>query len=91
MTLEAYEEVQRNLLRKKIDEIFRGLDCITSLNGKVVVFNYSDNLTFRICGDMLISVPYRDIADIEELELELSGGKALQVVTKAGCEYILHI
>lgn len=91
MTLEAYEEVQRNLLKKKIDEIFRGLDCITSLNGKVVVFNYSNNLTFRICEDMLISVPHRDIADIEELELELSGGKALQVVTKAGYEYILHI
>ena len=88
---EAYEEVQRSLLRKKIDEIFRGLDCITSLNGKVIMFNYSNNLTFRICGDMLISVPYRDIADIEELELELSGGKALQVTTKAGYEYILHI
>ena len=89
--MEAYEEVQRNLLRKKIDEIFRGVDCITSLNGKVVMFNYSNNLTFRICGDMLISVPYRDIADIEELELELSGGKALQVATKAGYEYTLHI
>lgn len=91
MTLEAYEEVQRNLLRKKIDEIFCGLDCITSLNERVVVFNNSNGLTFRICGDMLISVPYRDIADIEELELELSGGKALQVTTKAGYEYILHI
>lgn len=78
--------LERRLMKSSV-----GVDCITSLNGKVVMFNYSNNLIFRICGDMLISVPYRDIADIEELELELSGGKALQVATKAGYEYILHI
>lgn len=91
MTVEAYEEVQRSLLRKKIDGIFHGLDCITSLNGRVMVFNQNNSLVFKLCGDMLISVPYGDIASMDEVELELSGGKALQVATKAGYEYILHI
>ena len=88
---EAYEEVQRSLLRKKIDEIFRGLDCITSLNGKVIMFNYSNNLAFRICGDMLISVPYDDIADIKEMELVVSEGKAILVTTKSGYEYCINV
>ena len=56
-----------------------------------MVFKHDNSMTFRICGDMLISVPYRDIAEIEELELELAGGKAIQVFTKSGYEYILHI
>lgn len=91
MMQEAYDEVHRNLLMKKIDGIFEGFKGIASLSGDIVIFRYSDHLAFRICGDMLISVPYDDIADIKEMELVVSGGKALQVTTKAGYEYILHI
>lgn len=91
MTLEAYEEVQRNLLGKKIEEVFHGLECTASAKGNVLVFRYDEHLSFRICDDMLISVPYNDITHVEEIELEMSGGKALQVTTKAGYECILHI
>ena len=91
MMQEAYDEVHRNLLMKKIDGIFEGFEGIASLSGDIVIFRYSDHLAFRICGDMLISVPYDDIADIKEMELVVSEGKAILVTTKAGYEYILHI
>lgn len=91
MTLEAYEEVQRNLLMKKIDEVFRGLECVSSFGGNVLIFRHTNHLGFRMCGDMLISVPYDDIADIKEIELELSGGNAILVTTKSGYEYCVHI
>lgn len=55
MTQEAYDEVHRNLLMKKIDGIFEGFKGIASLSGDIVIFRYSDHLAFRICGDIMNS------------------------------------
>lgn len=91
MTQQAYDEVHKNLLMKKIDRIFEGFKGITSLSGNIVIFRHSDHLAFRICGDMLMSVPYDDISDINEMELGVSEGKSILVTTKSGYEYSVHV
>lgn len=91
MTQKAYDEVHKNLLMKKIDGIFEGFKGMASLGGDIVIFRHSDHLAFRICGDMLISVPYDDIADIKEMELAESEGKSILVSTKSGYEYCINV
>lgn len=91
MTQEAYDEVHKNLLMKKIDGIFEGFKGIASLGGDIVIFRHPDHLAFRICGDMLISVPYDDISDIKEIEPVVLEGKSILVTTKSGYEYCINV
>lgn len=89
MMLEAYEEVRKNLLMKKIDEVFRGLECVSSFGGNVLIFRHSKHLNFKLCNNMLISVPYDDISEVKEVEM--SGGRGMLVTTKSGYEYCVRI
>lgn len=65
MTQEAYDEVTLGMVMMNLNSLFRKRDALYSKDGLCRMLMTGKHLSIRFSDDIAISIPYRDILNVE--------------------------